>query len=302
MSKSFKIKVITPSYVPESDKGVLASLDKMMNCGFKIDYSPRTISKKYNPFWGSIADRAEEVIGAMLGDYDAIWAVRGGYGSVQLMEYLDSAYHLLKDAKPKYLLGFSDITYLHYFIHKNLGWQSIHCDNFKSITEQDQSDIDAITEFLLHTRDEFVLKNLELLNGVEVNVSNSKVLGGNLCMMQNTISTSYHIDSKGCTLFVEDFDEPWYRIDRMIYHLYNSGYMKNADAVVFGRLTDNKLEEPRVYQVIKKFAKLLESYNVPVFFSNEFGHKGQNKPILIGGGASIESDDRSYTLVMRRKS
>lgn len=301
MSKSFKIQVITPSYVPENEQEVAKSLEKMGSYGFKIDYVHRAISKEYEPFWGSVEERAQEVIDAILGDYDAIWAVKGGYGAIQLMNKLDAESHILQKAKPKYLLGFSDITLLHYLMHKNLGWYGIHCNNFNSIVNEDQSCIDSISKFLLGTQDAFELNSLELLNNVAVNVEISRALGGNLCMMQNTISTPYHIDSKGCTLFIEDFDEPWYRIERMIYHLYNSEYIKYADAIVFGRLTADKDAEDAMYLIIKKFAKMLEEFNVPVFYTDEFGHKGLNKPILFGGIASIERRGDKYMLFTRRK-
>ena len=45
----------------------------------------------------------------------AIWCARGGYGTVHLMELVD--FSILRE-KPKWIVGFSDVTVLHSALHR----------------------------------------------------------------------------------------------------------------------------------------------------------------------------------------
>src|SRR5258708_23646639 len=54
---------------------------------------------------------------------DAIFAIRGGYGSAQLLDRID--YDLLRK-NPKIFLGFSDITAMHLAIQKRVGLVTFH--------------------------------------------------------------------------------------------------------------------------------------------------------------------------------
>ena len=52
----------------------------------------------------------------------AIWCVRGGYGTVRMIDLLD--FTMFKKS-PKWIIGFSDVTVLHSHL-TTLGYQSIH--------------------------------------------------------------------------------------------------------------------------------------------------------------------------------
>ena len=74
-----------------------------------------------------VAARTKHLTDAMLDDsIDVIWFVRGGGGSVNTLPLLEKHLKTLKRAKPKVLIGFSDVTAVHEFVNKSLGWKSIH--------------------------------------------------------------------------------------------------------------------------------------------------------------------------------
>ncbi len=56
-------------------------------------------------------------------DVDAVLAVRGGYGSVEILPLLDRA---LIDARSTALVGYSDLTSMHVFLNGHLGMASVH--------------------------------------------------------------------------------------------------------------------------------------------------------------------------------
>ena len=53
----------------------------------------------------------------------AVFALRGGYGSAQLLDRID--YDLIR-ANPKIFLGYSDITAMHLAIHQKTGLITFH--------------------------------------------------------------------------------------------------------------------------------------------------------------------------------
>src|SRR5690606_25259065 len=55
-------------------------------------------------------------------EIDAIWFARGGYGSVRLIDQLDFSQF---QKKPKWLIGYSDITVFHNYLN-NLNIPTLH--------------------------------------------------------------------------------------------------------------------------------------------------------------------------------
>ncbi|WP_305845494.1 LD-carboxypeptidase [Photobacterium leiognathi] len=71
--------------------------------------------------------RAKKLINALLDDnIEVIWFVRGGGGGFNLIPYLYEEMERLKSAKPKVLVGFSDVTAIHSFVNEYLKWESLH--------------------------------------------------------------------------------------------------------------------------------------------------------------------------------
>ncbi|MCX2956921.1 MAG: LD-carboxypeptidase, partial [Candidatus Regiella insecticola] len=52
--------------------------------------------------------------------------VRGGAGALNLLPYLYAAEDKIKKSTPKIIVGFSDVTAIHYFINRQIKWPSVH--------------------------------------------------------------------------------------------------------------------------------------------------------------------------------
>ena len=91
--------------------------------GFKTKLA-KNITKKYGYLAGTIEERVSDIHDMFEDDeVKALVTIRGGYGSGQLLYYLD--YQLIKK-KPKILLGYSDITSLLNGIHRQTGLITFH--------------------------------------------------------------------------------------------------------------------------------------------------------------------------------
>src|SRR3977135_4217590 len=117
------VGLITPStYVSDPDR--LALAERTLKY---FDLKPkfgRNVRKRNGYLGGSIEERLDD-LHSMFADksVDAVFAIRGGYGSAQLLDRID--YELLRK-NPKIFLGYSDITALHLAIQKRAGLVTFH--------------------------------------------------------------------------------------------------------------------------------------------------------------------------------
>ena len=117
------VGLITPSaYVSDPDRLALAAAT-IKYFGLRARLG-KSVGKRTGYLAGSIEERLDD-LHEMFRDPEvkAVFAVRGGYGSAQLLDRID--YDLIRN-HPKIFLGFSDITALHLAIGKRTGLVTFH--------------------------------------------------------------------------------------------------------------------------------------------------------------------------------
>ncbi len=154
---------------------------------------------------GSDEDRAADVNRQFEDSSVAgIVAVRGGWGCARILPLLD--YQLI-GRNPKILVGYSDVTALLLGIHSKTGLVTFHgpvgLGPWNSFT------VDHFTRILFE--------------GQAAELSNPKLLGGNLTVLSAIVGSSYLPDWNDAILFLEDTQENIYRVDRMLTQLAFAG-------------------------------------------------------------------------------
>jgi muramoyltetrapeptide carboxypeptidase len=97
-----------------------------------------------NHFAGTDDERCEDFQKALDDPtISAIWCARGGYGAVRILDKLN--YSKFKK-KPKWIIGYSDITALHNQIH-NIGFESIHAMMCTSLQDDPETIKETISTF-----------------------------------------------------------------------------------------------------------------------------------------------------------
>jgi muramoyltetrapeptide carboxypeptidase len=74
----------------------------------------------------------------------------------------------------------------------------------------------------------------------------SKIVGGNMTLVENSIETAWQINAKGKILFLEDVRVYPYAIQRSLDHLKQAHILDEVHAVIFGdfiRSGDDNLVE-----------------------------------------------------------
>jgi muramoyltetrapeptide carboxypeptidase len=223
--------------------------------------------------------RIEDFIEAINSENNVLWALRGGYGSGKLIDYL---YKVKKPKTKKIIVGYSDITALHIFLSQEWDWESIHGAMVAEINNdtKDISNFRALDSILKGGVSSISLNKLNRFKQKD-EVSN-KIIGGNIDIIQNSIGTKWQIKTAGKILFLEDLGYKGYQLDRVLNHFREAGLFNEVKAVIFGNFYQPKDEY--IKYAIELF---LEKANFPVYETQLIGHGKHNLPIVINSQARI---------------
>jgi muramoyltetrapeptide carboxypeptidase len=247
--------------------------------GFNLKIG-KTIGTSFNKFSATDADRLAD-LQSMLDD-DAIEAVffgRGGYGVVRILDQIDFTQF---KQKPKWLLGYSDITAFHSHLNNQMKISSIHAhmgggykpNDFDALSTQ--SIFDVITGKPI----QYVIP-AHAMN--RVGVAKGELVGGNLALLSDLVGTDSDIHTQGKILFIEDIGEYKYNIDRMLWQLLRAGKLSQLAGLIVGGFTDTQ-DNPvpfgmTEYEIVWEKVK---DFSYPVCFDFPVGHQARNMALKVG--------------------
>ncbi|HWB94107.1 MAG TPA: LD-carboxypeptidase [Puia sp.] len=268
-----------------TEKEIEPAVQLIESWGFNIKIG-NTVGKKDFIFGGTDTERAAD-LQRMLHDPDlsAILCARGGYGCVHIVDSLDFS---ALTAKPKWIIGFSDVTVLLCHLHTNLNLASVHskmCNSFpEDWTKAEPVQADAILSIrqaLTGGRMDYnVLPHPQNRAGY----AEAPLVGGNLKTIESLAGSRSDIDTDGKILFVEDTGEYLYSIDRMFWHLQRTGKLDRLAGLLVGGFKvkpDDPGEEfgHTVYDIV---AERVKPYSFPVCFDFPVGHQINNFALRYG--------------------
>lgn len=224
---------------------------------------------------------------------DFVWALRGGYGFQELIPHLKK-----RDlTSSKIFMGFSDCTSLHYLLNKNLSIPSLHSPHPNWFAKNKSKEItNEIRGFFKNPHAYSpIFKGLKKLNESSVQKINAKVIGGNLTTLVSVLGTKSDLGASSNIVFLEDLEEPAYKINRMLTHLSQAGFLKGVKAVVFGHMTHSSGSQEKLIQaVVKRWAR---EQSFPVLSGMKAGHlHHENHPFWLGKKSSLVLDEKPRLL------
>jgi muramoyltetrapeptide carboxypeptidase len=223
----------------------------------------------------------------------AIVCLRGGYGSVRIIDQLDFS----KFAEhPKWIVGYSDVTVIQNHVLKNYNVASLHAEMpLKFPIFPTANDSLKGLKNALFGRFQSLQLQPNSLN--KTGVAKGELVGGNLAMLCSLQGSSSEIDTCGKILFLEDVGEYLYAIDRMMMTLKRAGKLDRLAGLAIGRfsdLQDNDIPFGKtVYEII---AEHVSAYDYPVLFDIPAGHCETNKPLIFGAVYTMEVSKESGIL------
>jgi len=225
----------------------------------------------------------------------ALIAIRGGYGSAQLLPLIEPA--LLREAA-KIFVGYSDITAL-LCEHLRNGIVCFHGAMVERRLARGEEGYDRPSFLAALTQTEPVgalrPPGLEVLKAGE---ARGLLVGGTLTQLVSLLGTPWaFVPPDGCVLFIEDVAERPYRLDRMLTQLTQAGILARASALVFGEFPDchEPRGEIRARHVLESFA---ERFGGPVLAGFPSGHTtGPTWTIPLGVQARVVTQPQAALVI-----
>lgn len=210
-------------------------------------------------------------------DSDAIWCIRGGYGTQKLMPYL---INMKKPIKSKIFIGYSDVTVLQIYLNLKWQWPVLHFPVLVHVKDVYADTLKRFKDLLIGELEKQSFFNLHLLNRNSYKDTNIKsyIVGGNLTLIQSSIGTPWAAYFKNKILFLEDVGEVPYRIDRTLWQMLNAGVFKEVKAVILGDFIYSSFKK-NTLAIKKTFQQFASKVNFPVIEGIPCGH-GSQKEVL----------------------
>jgi muramoyltetrapeptide carboxypeptidase len=270
LSGGDRIAIVAPAspFVPAELEAGAAELRSL---GFEPVYDSRVFDRT-----GYVAGTPESRAAAFMDAWTdpsirALVAARGGYGSVQILPFLD--FDVLSTATPKAFIGYSDNTSILTVLAQQAKLVSFHGPMIEGRLAKGTAgyDRDTFERCLCRTAavGEIAHPQLEVLKrGGATGV----LTGGTLTQLAASMGTPYAFDPpEGCVLFLDEVAERPYRIDRMLTQLRLSGVLRRASALVFGELP--RCDEPAGDPLVRAaLTAMTRDFNGPVLYGLPSGH------------------------------
>jgi muramoyltetrapeptide carboxypeptidase len=259
-----------------------ACFDTLESWGLKV-VKGKNLFNTHHVFAGTDEERAEDLQTAMDdSNIKAIFCARGGYGTSRI---IDSIQFKAFQEKPKWIVGFSDITLLLSHVQV-LGVESIHGPMPILFGKPGyESSVKALKHMLFggHPPLEFPFHPLN-----KPGMAEGELIGGNLTMLHTLLQTASVPRFADKILFIEEVGEYLYHLDRMMVHLKRAGVLKNLKGLVAGHFTDMKDNETpfgkNAYEII---SDAVRGYDYPLAFGLPAGHEAPNLPWICGRSVQL---------------
>jgi len=294
-------QVITPPYLSKDDKiGIIAparcinfeevhpSIRVFKKWGLEAELGTN-IFRKFNQFAGKDEQRLAD-LQQMLDD-DSIRAIicaRGGYGTVRIIDQLDfTAFQ----QRPKWIVGYSDITVIHSHIHRHFGIETLHATMPINIISDNPPDDtqDTLRNALFGKIRSYSYPVTPLSRNGE---AEGVLTGGNLSIIYSLMGSVSEVDTTNKILFLEDVDEYLYHIDRMMMTLKRAGKLSQLKGLIVGsmsRMNDNAIPYGKTANEI--IAEAVAEYSYPVCFDFPAGHGETNLALILGRKVKLKIDN-----------
>jgi muramoyltetrapeptide carboxypeptidase len=200
----------------------------------------------------------------------ALIAVRGGYGSMQLLPVLEA---WEPERTPKLFVAYSDNTSLLSWLTTGRGITALHGPMLEGRLAGGPGNYDEPSFMrLLQGRGAGFEMRPDGLETLRPGDATGPLYGGTMTQLAASLGTPFAFDPPaGSILFFEDVNERPYKIDRLLMQLRLSGILARARGLVFGEMRgcDEAGGEPRARDVI---AAATADFPGPVLFGFPSGH------------------------------
>ena len=283
MARGEAIGIVAPSYSPREGQ-LMRGAKALERAGYQVILDPdilelRRFTRKQDE------RRAANFMGMWLDTkVKAVIGGTGGYGATRMIPYLEPE---IFRRNPKIFVGYSDITALHLWLMRQAGLRVFHGPTVDDLipVARDQTTSSLL---LAMTNPRPVTKiGRDMARAVRPGRVTGRLTGGNLSLVQQTIGTSYEIDTQDAVLFLEETHDPMSVIDERLVHLRAAGLLQKVKGIVFGQLSIDRSEEDEFEDFLMD---LVSDLDVPILMDFPAGHEVPNLTLPLGTDVELVAD------------
>jgi muramoyltetrapeptide carboxypeptidase len=283
------LAVISPASTPKADL-VHRGIARLQSLGYKTALGAHALDSGPLYYAGAIEDRLSDLHNAFADPaIDGIICTRGGWGSAELLPYLDAA---LIRANPRMFIGYSDHTSLHTWLHNEANLVTFYGPMAAADFSRDDGADLASWQHSLQGDEEWSVGAAEGLRILQPGVACGRLDGGCISIYAEALGTPYapRIDAD-TILFLEDIGTKAYQWDRILLHLRYSGLLDKVTGIVFGDMRQCVTPEEEAY-LDRAILHALRSFSGPIGIGLRSGHVGAfNVTLPLGISAKLDLND-----------
>lgn len=253
-----------------------------------------TIGSEHNQFSGDDEYRRTD-IQKMLDNPEikAIISARGGYGCVRIIDKIDFKYFF---KKPKWLIGFSDITVFHVHINTLFNIPTVHATMPIFFKKNTSESLNSLKQIIMGGHMEYQIQS-STKKLFKQGKAKGELIGGNLSILYSLCGSISLGETNDKILFLEDLSEYIYHVDRMLQNLKRNGFFKNIAGLIIGGFTEMK-DGPVPFgktpeEIIFEHCNEL---NIPIFTNFPAGHINDNRALILGKTVEMKVTQNSLHL------
>ncbi len=296
LKKNAHIRIIAPASPPNL-KSLTIGVEKLRKLGFRVSFGDNIRKTKQIGYLSAPDnDRAKELMDAFKDDsVDAIFAARGGYGSMRILPLVD--FDVIKE-HPKIFVGYSDITALHIAINQKTDLITFHGPmpgvDFNIMNKNILKNmLDVLEGEILDLTPQITTIVGRVVEGNAIGVS----AGTNFSLVTSLIGTEFQIKANEKILFLEDVSTSIYDIDRYMAELWLSKILYKIKGLVFGDFVSIPMDEgpnPSLQEIIYYYVNKMKK---PVMYGLPFGHGFDQMIIPLNAKLKISTYEPSITIL-----
>jgi muramoyltetrapeptide carboxypeptidase len=217
---------------------------------------------------------------------DLVLAARGGYGLTRILDRLDFA---AIRAAGRWICGYSDFTAFNLAYLARAGGVSLHGPSASDFgfERPHATTIDTFFATLERLRGDGGFEAQFDAEGPPAE-GRGTLWGGNLALVCALLGTPYFPRVRGGILFLEDVNEPAYKIERMLVQLEQAGVLGRQKALLLGQFDPvTPMPNDNGFSLEGVIARLRARLPCPVICGLPFGHVADKLTLPVGARASL---------------
>jgi muramoyltetrapeptide carboxypeptidase len=225
----------------------------------------------------------------------AIWAGRGGYGTVRILDRLD--FTKFKES-PKWVIGYSDITALHSHLNV-LGYETIHAMMGTSLADDSEKIVETLKSFKKSIFGEKLSYSLVSVKENRKGNGKGQIIGGNLSLLASMLGSESQMNGDGKILFIEEVGEYKYSMDRMLQSLKRAGFFEKCNGIIVGDISNIKTTSTKWGSSMEQLIyDVVAEYDFPILYQFPAGHEADNRSLIFGRNIEMNVTKKGISTVV----